>query len=213
MNLTNKNTPHEIQHNDLCDDINKIYPCNWLNYSENTRKIINHYDIPINSWFITITLNSKFYVKRARNQFLITKDKIKYFLKMFCKEFLIIPELTQKSNIHYHGYIIFNDNMNNNVDNKEYLETQMLCLIDVLKIIGLSKINTLPIIEVRRTRDYMLKDIEKTNLLINKTLSNETLKLSIKYNKKNNIINDLKDELINHNDINRKVLIIDFNLD
>jgi len=212
MNLTNNNNPHGPQ-NDLCDDTTKKYYCDWHDYSEEKRKLINHFDIPLNSWFITITLNSKFYVKRARNQFLITKDKIKYFLKMFCKEFLIIPELTQKSNIHYHGYIVFNDNIHDNITKEDYLNTQKSCLIDVLKIIGLSKINTSPIIEVRRTRDYMLKGLEHTNLIINKTLSNETLKLSIKYNKKNNIINDLNNEPITHNDINRKVLIIDFNLD
>jgi len=169
--------------------------------------------IPMDSLFLTITLNPKFYLKRARMQYLITSDLVKTILKKYCSEFVMIPELTPKrGNIHYHGYIVFDTKIYPNHD-IEYLKMHLL---DTLKIIGLSKINTQAIKETKRTAEYMTKSLKETDSIINKTVSNDNLKLLLKYKKKEKIEAIQRDEIKKDdetpsNNLNNKKMFVSFN--
>jgi len=142
--------------------------------------------IPDDAWFITITLNPQFYRRRAHYQYKAIIDPVKTIIKSFCCEFTLIPELTKAGNIHLHGYVVFTDK------DPENIEFRKIHLLDKLKIIGMSKINNEKIQEKVRTTAYMKKSIEETNAVINKCISNDPLKLIIKYKRK-----PLTDELSN----------------
>lgn len=146
------------------------------------------FNIPDNSWFITITLNPQFYRRRAHYQYKAIVEPVKTILKSFCKEFTVIPELTKAGNIHLHGYIVFTD------EELEIIEYRKIHLLDKLKIIGMSKINNEKIQEKVRTTAYMTKSIEETNAIINKCISNDPLKLIISYKRKHKMPDICKSE-------------------
>lgn len=113
--------------------------------------------MPNNSHFITITLNPVMYKMSISDQFNISSKYIKLKIKQWSRNFWLVAELTNNSNIHYHGYIYFEQ------------ERYKHALIDDLKYsmtTGMNKINDCVIVDKERTINYMYKDFDVTRRYI-----------------------------------------------
>jgi len=104
------------------------------------------------NYFLTITLDPKIYRRSINEQYITVKDFIKNLLKQWCSVFWLVPELTNQSNIHFHGYI------------KLSFDHYRHHIIDVLKRfpLGMSKINDQKISDKERVVNYMYKDYHTT---------------------------------------------------
>lgn len=107
--------------------------------------------------FITITLKPEEYKKTIYTQLKSSIKDIEQILKMYCSRAIILPELTNNNNIHYHGIVTFN----------KLIDYPEIKLIDAFKYktnIGFTMINKDKIEEDNRQRTwtYLFKDINKT---------------------------------------------------
>jgi len=116
--------------------------------------------MPDGSYFLTITLDPKIYKRTISEQFITVRDFIKNILKQYSDNFWLVAELTEQSNVHFHGFISFAQS-----HYKHHI-------IDALKRfpLGMSKINNSVIVEKRRTVEYMYKEYPHTTQFINKPL-------------------------------------------
>lgn len=148
-------------------------------------------------WFATLTIKPIFYRRRARHQYIKTFMSVYAMLKIFCDRFNLIPELTEAGNVHYHATLHFRESM-------PYAKEKLIDLVKIHKVIGNSKINKMPIDEVKRVVDYIMKDYKKTkSLLLNNKEIEDNDEVAIIY------IDNGKKKV---NDLNTKLLDIDIDL-
>lgn len=111
------------------------------------------------SQFITITLPPRAYKHKAAKQHKLVKSTIYNIMRVHCKDFCIIAELTEQANVHYHGWFT------------EAYEHAMLFMLDNFKeVVGFVKVNKERITHVKRTYDYMRKDMANTAKIIGKNI-------------------------------------------
>ena len=146
---------------------------------------------PAGSYFITITLNPKLYKMSIFDQWMVSKEYLKRKLKQWSSNFWLVGELTGQSNLHYHGWLSF--------DQPRYRHH----VIDDLKgssIAGMSKINESVIDNKDRTVNYMYKDIMNTS----KYIMNPKIRFKAKpipyvmTEERRQEINDLADRIIDN---------------
>lgn len=143
--------------------------------------------------FITMTLKPMYYNRRAKHQYKKTIDSVYNMLNIFCDRFVLMPEITEAGNVHYHAAAHFTNKM-------PYAKERFIDLCKIHKVVGNTKVNKLPITEVNRTADYMIKDYAKTKILL--SYKNEDVDFYIikEYN---------EEKPIENNNINKKYLDID----
>lgn len=108
-------------------------------------------------YFITFTLKPKYYNVSASEQLVKTYDKLCQILKIYPGFFTLVPELTLRGNIHYHGVWWIND------------PSQYQTLLKrVRTVIGNydSKLIKPNIKDLERVWKYMHKDIPQTQDMI-----------------------------------------------
>lgn len=124
---------------------------------------IEDYDLYCNTgdYFITITLKPEEYKKPIYTQLKSTINEVQQILKLYCTRYILLPEITSKNNIHYHGLIKFNKFV-------EYPINQILDAFKYKSSIGFVMINDEPIKEDNRQRTwtYLFKEINKTISII-----------------------------------------------
>lgn len=108
------------------------------------------------SQFITITLPPSAYKFKAAEQHSKIKQILIDTFTAHCDQYCLVAELTQQSNVHYHGWFT------------EKYERSTLFLLDHLKqrYLGIVKVNDRRIMNIKRTYDYMTKDMEITKKLV-----------------------------------------------
>lgn len=130
---------------------------------------------PIGSDFLTITLNPTWYSRKAVDQFKQSKEMVKQILKKFSDNFCMIAELTKQGNVHYHGWIVYNN----------LHETTRVHVLDCLKVLGLAHIKEDTIKNIERVYEYMTKQVKYTNEFISNPI--------VKYKKKMREYPQIKD--------------------
>lgn len=111
-------------------------------------------------YFITMTIKPTFYNMRARHQYNKTFESVKTVLNIFCDRYVLMPEITEAGNVHYHATASFKKTM-------AFAKERFIDVCKIHKIIGNTKVNKMPITEVQRTADYLWKDKMKTYNLLN----------------------------------------------
>lgn len=100
-----------------------------------------------NTWFITITIDPKLFVKTAKQQFEITYPPMIKILDRFSYDYSYVTELTEHANVHYHCWLEFK-----NINTKY----RFINAFKESKHLGFIKVNKEPIIETERTYAYMI---------------------------------------------------------
>jgi len=116
----------------------------------------------INANPVCITLNPALYKFSARRQLKYTINILSDFMKMYCGNYLIIAELTQRVNIHYHLLCKWSDKY-------DYAKERFEDALKDKKQYGNIKISN-PIItptQYINYLNYMLKEVDKTDKIIN----------------------------------------------
>jgi len=111
--------------------------------------------------FMTITLKPDMYKMRARRQYNRTIQSVKDILNVFCERYILIPELTEACNVHYHAIVSFKPQ-----ELVQFAKDKFIDVIRIHRVLGNTKINKMPVIDVKRTVDYMLKEYNKTKAII-----------------------------------------------
>lgn len=105
-------------------------------------------------YFVTMTIKPTFYNRRAMHQYSKTFESVKSVLNIFCDRYVLMPELTEAGNVHYHATVSFKKTM-------AYAKERFIDICKIHRIIGNTKVNKMPIVEVQRTCDYLNKDYNK----------------------------------------------------
>lgn len=106
----------------------------------------------------TQTLAPRYYKTSFKTQYDKTLPIIRKFLQMFTKKYNLIPELTKKSNIHYHGTVQF-------LSNNDYHSFQ-----DNIRQIGFSDLRPIKDNEeLDKWTDYITKNKMETEKLLEKS--------------------------------------------
>lgn len=110
-------------------------------------------------WFITITLKPIIYNRRARHQYVKSIESVINVLNIFCERYILVPELTEACNIHYHATACFKKTM-------EFAKERFIDVCKIHRIIGNTKVNKMPIDDIQRTANYIEKDYNKTKAVL-----------------------------------------------
>lgn len=114
-----------------------------------------------NTYFVTQTLKPKFFKFNINLQRELTQNGYCTLLKEFSKEFILTCELTKQGNIHYHAIVVFKS------------EIAYIRYIEATKkknYIGMSRVTPAPLLNEEsmiRSKEYLIKDVEKTIKFIN----------------------------------------------
>jgi len=137
----------------------------------------------INSSPVCITLNPALYKFCARRQLKYTLETLNDFMKMYCGSFLIIAELTQRVNIHYHLLCKWTDKY-------DYAREMFEDALKGQRQFGNTKISN-PILtptQYYNYLNYVLKEVDKTDRVLNNKRKNKLLIFKLrKIIKKNNL--------------------------
>lgn len=109
------------------------------------------------SYFITVTLKPKLYKYPSTTQFEMTACQLEVYANQYATNFDILPELTNEGNIHYHGWLLFPDNLH---------KFKFQDKVKKDKNLGFIKINTEPIIDCQRVAEYMTKSFDITSKIV-----------------------------------------------
>lgn len=113
---------------------------------------------PQQSYFLTVTIKPKLYKYSSTTQYDLTVGELAHILETCCKDYACFPELTERSNIHWHGWITFRDRLNQHTFVNKCKTNKML---------GMIKINDQVITDTNRTHAYIIKDLQLTYKVIN----------------------------------------------
>lgn len=108
--------------------------------------------------FVTITLPPRMYSKKAKTQMDLFKPKCSELCKCLCDELLLVAELTNKANIHFHGMIVFREDMN--------FTTKCAIQFFYEFFKGYSRVDIQPIKHKNEMTLYCLKEVEPTAALL-----------------------------------------------
>lgn len=119
------------------------------------------------SQFITITLPPRAYKFNAQKQYDKVKDIVFQIMATHSNQFCLVAELTKQANVHFHGWFT------------ERYENSTVILLDVFKSapLGFVKVNDERIHDVKRTYEYMQKDVAQTLKLIKKIVISSKLRV------------------------------------
>lgn len=112
--------------------------------------------------FVTFTLQPQLNGKGCRQQLRQTWKKANYELQRVCKSYHLVAELTKKCNIHYHAIIEFDINQFFSAD-----ELNLILQDNVKQSNVFGRFDTELIKSIENTTNYITKDLEKTNKIIN----------------------------------------------
>lgn len=112
--------------------------------------------------FITVTLKPEHYTRKVKIQYSLLSKATAKLLKQYCDKVMMIPELTQKCNIHIHAVIKWTTRI-------DYPEIRILDDIKDNKYIGIiyitpQKIHSLE--SANRVWEYMTEDAYKTRKIL-----------------------------------------------
>lgn len=108
-------------------------------------------------WFITITLKPKLYKYSSVTQYEMSVNIVEAILRNHTDSYVLVTELTASANIHYHAIIQIRD---------KYQMCTLLNKIKRVRELGNSKVNDKPVVELQRTFEYMLKEVNVTRKVI-----------------------------------------------
>lgn len=60
---------------------------------------------------VVFTLKPELYKRRARTQYMQTMEHLEDILDIYCDSYIVVAELTESSNVHYHCLLEFNKGM------------------------------------------------------------------------------------------------------
>lgn len=112
---------------------------------------------------MVITLLPELYKLRARSQFMKTFDHLQTLLDIYCDSYIIVAELTQEGNVHYHIMLQFASHM-------PEAQYKFLDLMKLSRKFGKPFINRKIIndrINWERTIEYIFKEVKITERVIN----------------------------------------------
>lgn len=114
-----------------------------------------------NTYFITQTLKPKFYKYSTETQRNLTYHQFGAMLKEFTDDFICCCEITEQANIHYHGIVVFKNEIN---------KLKMINKCKSKQSIGFMKITPKAIVDeipsMMRAKEYIIKDVDKTSKFV-----------------------------------------------
>lgn len=120
--------------------------------------------------FVTFTLQPSMNGKGCRQQLRQSFKPVLTELQKVSNQYFIVAELTKKANIHYHAVIQFNETEHFTKDDLSLI-LQDNCKSH--KYIG--RMECEPIKDTARVMDYLIKDLERTDKVVNNNKNKTTL--------------------------------------
>lgn len=120
---------------------------------------------------VVITLRPELYKKRARSQYQTTYHNVETLLDIYTDSYILVAELTNDSNIHYHCLVEWAKHM-------PEAKHRFIDVCKLSRVLGKPFINkkTIPNkAEWHRTYEYICKEIQITNRIINYNPKHEEL--------------------------------------
>lgn len=111
----------------------------------------------LGAYFVTITLSPKLYKYSSTTQYELTIGELRQLFETSAARWAIVPELTDKGNIHYHGWIVLET---------KYAYILFLNKLKRKKSLGFCKINDERIKDIDRVFRYMFKEFRLTRTVI-----------------------------------------------
>lgn len=110
---------------------------------------------------VVVTLDPEIYKKRCRTQYRLTKDRLLPVCTHCSKHMIVVPELTEKCNVHYHCIL--------SVEKGSYDIDLLQDVLKGTKWIGMVHVNSNKIMNqasFNRTIEYVFKEIKRTQALL-----------------------------------------------
>lgn len=135
----------------------------------------NYITVGANVYSFTITLDPTIYKLRARSQLKTTISSVKTILSANCEKYILVAELTNSANIHYHCLIQCDDTI------------RLLDDFKMVKGIGsvfLNKNNIKNHEQLKKALAYMMVEVDKTyNIVNSRVKTGELYDVYFKYKK------------------------------
>lgn len=112
---------------------------------------------------VVFTLKPELYKKRARTQYMLTMEHLEDILDIYCDSYIVVAELTESSNVHYHCLLEFNKAM----PESKYKMIDLLKLSHKFGSVWMNKKIIPNKTEWVRTYVYITKEVVKTSKVIN----------------------------------------------